>query len=142
MGWRRWSIRMRIFLLVVIPVLSLIGLYAFAATITASDAINLARSRTLKDTIGLPTGNLETQVYTERLLAVIYLAAPAPRNMTALQTQERKTELAQAGFKAAATATMGNAAPQERQAIAVLLREMAGLRKLRSPGAPVVLSTP
>ena len=32
MGSRRWSIRLRIFLLVALPILSLIVLYAFAAT--------------------------------------------------------------------------------------------------------------
>jgi signal transduction histidine kinase len=140
MGLRRWSIRTRIFLLVVIPILSLIGLYAFAATITASDAINLSRAKTVKDTIGLPTGSLETQVYAERLLAVIYLAAPVPQNMAALQAQERKTEQAQAGFKAAAAATTSSADPQEKQAIAVLLREVAGLGTLRSHVASVVVS--
>ena len=136
MGLRRWSIRTRIFLLVAIPILSLIGLYAFAATITASDAINLSRAKTVKDTIGLPTGSLETQVYAERLLAVIYLAAPVPQSMAALQAQERKTEQAQAGFKAAAAATTSSADPQEKQAIAVLLREVAGLGTLRSTSPP------
>jgi hypothetical protein len=58
MRLRSLSIRLRILLLVAIPILSLIGVYAFAATITATNAINLARSRTLKDTIGTPTGNL------------------------------------------------------------------------------------
>ena len=68
---------------------------------TTSDAINLSRTKTLKDTIGTPTGNLEAQVEAERLLAVIYLGAPVAPNMAALHAQERKTEQAQAGFDGA-----------------------------------------
>lgn len=49
MGLRLKSIRQRVLLLVLIPVLSLIGLYIFATSITASDAINLARTDTLKN---------------------------------------------------------------------------------------------
>ncbi len=142
MGLRRRSIRLRIVLLVAIPILSLIGLYAFAATITASDAINLARSRTLKDTIGTPTGNLEAQIDTERLLAVVYLAAPLPSNLATLRAQESKTEAAQKAFENAAATTMGSAAPAEQQAVAGLLKAVAGLSKLRSEIASVTISRP
>jgi signal transduction histidine kinase len=142
MGLRRRSIRLRIVLLVAIPILSLIGVYAFAATITATDAINLARSRTLKDTIGTPTGNLEAQIDVERLLAVAYLAAPVPSNLAALRAQEAKTEVTQAAFGHAAAATMGDAAPAERQAIAGLLGAVAGLRKLRSEIGSLAISRP
>src|SRR3982074_1668731 len=144
MGLRRWSIRMRIFLLVVIPVLSLIGLYAFAATITASDAVNLARSRTLKDTIGTPTGNLEAQVDAERLLAAVYLSAPVAPNMTVLHAQEMKTEQAQAGFNAAvrSTATTSSAVPPEKQAITPMIRDLASLTALRSQVASLTVTRP
>jgi signal transduction histidine kinase len=142
MGLRSRSIRLRIVLLVAIPILSLIGVYAFAATITASDAINLARSRTLKDTIGTPTGNLEAQVDAERLLAVVYLAAPVPSNLATLHAQEAKTLLTQAALRKAAAATMGDAAPAEMQAIDGLVKAAAGLPKLRSEVASLSISRP
>jgi signal transduction histidine kinase len=143
MGLRRRSIRLRIFLLVAIPIVSLMGLYAFAAAITAFDAINLARSTTLKDTIGTPTGNLESAVDAERLVAVVYLAAPVPSNLAGLQAQERKTEQAEAAFKAAAAATM-NSSPsaQEKQAINAVLAQSAGLTSLRSQIASQSISRP
>src|SRR6516225_6476019 len=116
MGLRHRSIRLRIFLLVAVPILSLIGLYVFAATITASDALNLAKSRTLKDTIGTPTGNLEAQIDAERIMAVVYLAAPVPSNLAALRAQEAKTEQAQKAFSDAvhSTATTSSAVPAEK----------------------------
>jgi signal transduction histidine kinase len=142
MGLRRRSIRLRIVLLVAIPILSLIGVYAFAATVTATDAINLARSRTIKDTIVTPTGHLEAQIDVERLLAVTYLAAPVRSNLAALRAQEAKTEVTQAAFVKAAAATVGDASPGERRAIASLIGAVAGLRTLRAEIASLAVSRP
>jgi signal transduction histidine kinase len=143
MGLRRRSIRLRIFLLVAIPIASLVGLYAFAATITASAAINLSRSTTLKNTIGTPVGDLEAQLDAERLAAVVYLAAPVPSNLTGLQAQEQRTDQAEAAVKAAAATTM-NSSPgaQEEQAIDQLLRDSAKLAALRAGVASRSVSRP
>ncbi|HEY7013635.1 MAG TPA: nitrate- and nitrite sensing domain-containing protein [Streptosporangiaceae bacterium] len=144
MGLRRRSIRLRIILLVAIPILSLIGLYAFAATITASDAINLARAKALKADTGTPTGNLESQVDAERLLAVIYLAAPAPQNLAALKAQEQKTDKADTAFRAAMTssATLGNAGAAEKQAIATLIKQVERIPQIRAEVASQSITRP
>jgi signal transduction histidine kinase len=144
MGLRRRSIRLRIILLVAIPILSLIGLYAFAATITASDAINLARAKALKADTGTPTGNLESAIDAERLLAVIYLAAPAPQNLAALKAQEQKTDKADTAFRAAMTssATLGDAGPAEKQAIAVLVKQVERIPQIRSDVASQSITRP
>ena len=44
MSWRLRSVRRRILLLALVPVLSLIGIYTFYTSIAARDAINLARA--------------------------------------------------------------------------------------------------
>ncbi len=142
MRLRSLSIRLRILLLVAIPILSLIGVYAFAATTTASDAINLSRSRTLKDTIGTPTGNYEAQVDTERLLAVAYLAAPVSSNLATLRAQETRTEATENAFKKAVGNVIGNASPGVKQAIASLIKVSAGLPALRSQIASLAVSRP
>ena len=142
MGLRHRSIRLRIFLLVAVPILSLIGLYAFAATISASDALNLAKSRTLKDTIGTPVGNLEAQIDLERMGAVVYLAAPVPSNLAALHAQEAKTEQSQKAFTDAVNSTASSAVPADKQAIAVLLKDMAGLATVRSEIASLAVTRP
>ena len=142
MGLRHRSIRLRIFLLVAVPILSLVGLYVFAATITASDALNLARSRTLKDTIGTPVGNLETQIDLERMQAVVYLAAPVPSNLAALHAQEAKTEQSQKAFTDAVTSAASSAGPAEKQATGVLLKDTAGLAALRSKIVSLAITRP
>ncbi len=142
MGLHRRSIRLRILLLVLVPILSLIGLYAFAVSITASDAINLARSKTVKNTIGLPTGQLEAQVDAERLLAVVYLASPNPLTLAALHAQEAKTSKAVAVFSAAvhSSPTMGSASAAGKQAFAVLLADLAHLPVLHSQITSLAIS--
>jgi signal transduction histidine kinase len=142
MRLRSLSIRLRILLLVAIPILSLIGVYAFAATTTASDAINLSRSRTLKDTIGTPTGNYEAQIDTERLLAVAYLAAPVPSNLATLRAQETKTVATENAFKQAVGKVVGNASPGVKQAIASLIKVSNGIPALRSQIASLAVSRP
>jgi len=142
MGLRRRSIRLRIFLLVAIPILALIGLYAFAATTTASAAISLARSRTVKNVTGLPIGALETQVDTERLLASVYLAAPVPQDLALLRAQEQKTNRARVAFRSAVNApsAMASESLPEKQAVAAMLKAVAGLATVRSEVTALTIS--
>jgi hypothetical protein len=133
---------MRIFLLVAIPILTLIGLYVFTATTTASNAINLTRSRAVKDTIATPIGALVTSLDTERLMAVIYLAAPVPRDLAALDATEHKTDLTVTGYKAAAGAALGSASAAEAQALTVMTHDLTRLPGLRSQIAAQTISRP
>jgi signal transduction histidine kinase len=142
MGLRRRSIRLRIFLLVAIPILSLIGIYAFAATITASNAINLSRSRLVFNTISLPSGLMESALDSERVYAVVYLADPAPLDRAALQVQEQKSDRSIAAFKAAANAAASSESAAEKQAFATMFADLARLPALRSQIASQAISRP
>src|ERR1022692_3254308 len=134
MGLRLKSIRQRILLLVLVPVLSLIGLYIFATSITATAAINLARSDTLKNATGVPVGAFLSAVDAERPLAMIYLASPTGTNLAALKAQEAKTSRVAVALHGALTSggTTGNASAGEQAAIGALLKDAAGLPALRS----------
>ena len=128
------SVRTRILLLALVPLLSLFGLYVFTTGITARNAINLARADTLKNATGQPTGTFEGELQAERLLAVLYLAAPTPANQAKLAAVAQ-----QAGREAAALrgtlmsgATMNNASAPQARAIDTLLAAMKGLPALQS----------
>jgi signal transduction histidine kinase len=144
MGLRRRSVRLRILVLILIPILSMIGLYAFVVSVTSSDALNLARSKTFANATGIPVYGLEAQIEAERLLAVVYLASPTAQDLGALDAQVAKTKRAQSVFIAAVNspATTSNASPQELQAIAALRRDAAGLPALRSQVAARAISRP
>jgi signal transduction histidine kinase len=141
MRWRLSSVRARIYLLVLVPVLSLVGLYVFATSITATDAINLARSSTEKNATGEPTGAFVAQLDAERLLAIIYLSDPTGANLAKLQLQEAKTSQVSAvlGTALNSSATMNNASVTEKRAIAVLLSDVSNLPSLRSQIAAQII---
>jgi signal transduction histidine kinase len=127
------SIRARVLVLVTIPLVSLIGLYAFATTLTAKNAITLARAVSIRNQLEDPIGLFEAQVQRERLLATVYIAAPVPQNLAALTAQEAETNRFLSVLQAAASsARRGNdSSPQLKAALAVLLKDTATLRALR-----------
>jgi signal transduction histidine kinase len=134
MRWRLRSVRTRILLLVLVPVLSLIGIYVFAIGSTARDAVNLSRANTVKNTLGEPIAGFMAQLSGERLLAIVYMSSPSGANLAKLNVQETKTNAAVGNLRAGLTSgsTMGDASPSEKQAITGLLRGMASLPSLRS----------
>ena len=144
MTWRIRSVRKRILLLALVPLLSLFGLYVVTTSITARNAINLARADTLKNATGQPTGTFEGEIQAERLLAVLYLAAPTPENQAKLAAVEQ-----QVGREATALrgtlmsgATMNNASAPQARAIDTLLAAMKGLPALQDQVAARTISRP
>jgi len=134
MRWRLRSVRTRILLLVLVPVLSLIGIYVFAIGSTARDAVNLSRANAVKNAVGNPIAAFMNQLSTERLLAIVYMASPSGANLAKLNVQVTKTNAATAGLNSALKSgpTVADASPAEKQAIAALLKGTASLPSLRS----------
>src|SRR5690242_19643882 len=144
MTWRIRSVRKRILLLALVPLLSLFGLYVFATSITARNAINLARADTLKNATGLPTGNFEGRIQVERLLAVLYLAAPTPENQARLTAVEQQVGREAAALRSAlmSGATMNNASAPQARAIDTLLADIKTLPTLQAQVAARTISRP
>ena len=141
MRWRLRSVRTRILLLVLVPVLSLVGIYAFAIATTARDAVSLAKANTVKNTVGDPVAAFMAQVTTERTLAILYMSAPTGANLAKLELQETKTNTATANLRSTlgSSTTVANASPAEKQAIAALLRDVATLPSLRAQVAAQII---
>src|SRR6516165_8074068 len=144
MSWRLRSVRRRILLLALVPVLSLIGIYTFYTSIAARDAINLARAGTLKVQTTVPAGNILVALNTERPAAMVYLAAPAPTTMAGLNGAVQKTNRAVAAARAALMSdqTTNNASPGEQHAINVLLAAVKTLPTLHAQIASRAISRP
>ena len=142
MGLRLRSIRTRIFLLVLIPVLSLIALYGFATFLTARGALTLGQASTIKSATGEPIGGFLSQVDAERPLALVYLSAPSGANLAVLQVQQNKTTVAATALSNALNSpdTMNNATPAEKQAIATLLTNVKTLPALRAQVRSQIIS--
>jgi len=142
MTWRLRSVRKRILLLALIPLLSLFGLYVFTTSITARNAINLARATTLKNATGQPTGNFEGAIQKERLLAVLYLSAPTPANQARLNAVEQATSHQAATLRTSlmSGATMNSASEPQKQAIDRLLADTKNLPALQAQVAARTIS--
>ena len=136
------SIRQRIFLLVLVPVLSLIALYAFATFLTVRGALTLSQASTIKTATGEPAGAFLAQIDAERPLAVVYLSSPTGANLARLQVQQNKTTAAAASLHTAldSSATMNSATAPEKRAIATLLTNAKGLPALRDQVRSQIIS--
>ena len=144
MSWRLRSVRKRILLLALVPVLSLIGIYTFYTAVSARAAINLARAGTLKVQTTVPEGNILVALNTERPAAMVYLAAPTPANQAAFQAQVLKTTHAVAAARTAMMSpqTSSNASPGEQHAINAVLVVWEDIMAARAAvTARVVFST-
>jgi signal transduction histidine kinase len=133
MGSRGRSIRLRINLLVTVPLIALLGLVAYVATTTATNAINLDRVPNLINATSEPAANFTALLQDERLAAVVYAFNPtapgAAKTYTAAtqapQADEQKLLLALNGSQ-----TKDSESGTEAQGIAALEAQLPALRKL------------
>ncbi len=134
MGLRRRSIRLKILLLVLVPLVSLIGLYAFVAGITIGDATKAASTPSLRNDAGEPVLKFMQQFEMERRLAALYAARPTQASRQAYRAQQTKTDqfrtAMDAGLKSSTTS--GHASANQKDAIAALRHDSAGLGAIRS----------
>src|SRR5215467_10128590 len=105
MSWRLRSVRKRILLLAIVPVLSLFGLFVFTTSVSARNAINLARVATVKNITEQPASQFLGAIDVERPLAIVYLADPSPVNRAGLNLQAQKTNRAVEAMRAAVTSS-------------------------------------
>jgi signal transduction histidine kinase len=135
MGLRHRSIRLRVAILIVVPVLCLIALYGFAVSITLGTAVTQARANTIRTDLLTPIGTLQTALAAERGLAVLSLASPMNTQLQSeLGVQEAATDKALDGVKAAFASppVADHASVGEQQAIQGLVNSANKLTSLRS----------
>ena len=103
MGSRGRSIRLRIYFLVAIPLIAMVGLLGYVVTTTVDSAISLDRAPNLVNATAVPAAKFGTFVEAERTAAVVYLFQPDPNNLQAYQKAIAATDQAKPAFTAAMT---------------------------------------
>jgi len=93
MGSRGRSIRLRIYFLVAIPLIAMVGLLGYVVTTTVDVAISLDRAPNLVNATAVPAAKFGTFVEAERTAAVVYLFQPSAANLQAYQAAVAATEL-------------------------------------------------
>ncbi|MBB4920764.1 sensor histidine kinase [Streptosporangium saharense] len=92
-------IRFKISALLAIPIVSLLALWGFAATVTVGDSMNLLTVSTLYDTVGKPGDELSNSLQHEHLLSAEYLASRTDSARAALAVQRNITNQARQRFR-------------------------------------------
>ena len=137
MGLRHKSIRFRVLLLVLVPLVSLIGVYSYATTGAVRSAVRLVRAGTVANVTITPTSNLMKQLDAERSLAVTYLVSPTSQVLSDYNRQQARTSAALKKFEGVSMSgpIAANASPLEKAMAATLInatRSFPGLVGLRA----------
>src|SRR5215471_18858264 len=96
---RQRPIRSTLTILLVIPLVSLIALWAYAASSTVGGAIGKRNSDTANKVIGAPTQALLQELVLERSDTFIWQSAHGLQPRTGLDAQRKQTDAAVAGFR-------------------------------------------
>src|SRR5262245_13186492 len=114
---RRRSIRLRIVVLVLVPALALLGLFAEVLGLTLSHLLTLRHEATIRQLVVPRVIDVQTQLSQERTLAIELLAVPGPGVLSRLVVQEKKTDASIMRLRAAVQAALRNGpVARERQA--------------------------
>src|SRR5262245_14956861 len=138
---RRRSIRLRIIVLVLVPVIGLIGLYAEVLHLTLGKVLTLRQQAAIRELVALPVTDVQRQLADERGLALQYLATPGHSDLKLLLGQEQKTDAAISRFGAAVrTALNSSPARKEKQAFLSWQANLKKLADLRTSVASLALN--
>jgi signal transduction histidine kinase len=130
---RRRSIRLRIIVLVLVPVLALLGLYGVVLNLTLGNVLTLKQEASVRQLVALPVANVQNALAKERTLALAYLAKPDHPALVALLGQERMTDKAIRQFGTAVqTALKAGPVPKERQAFLTWRRQLGSMNGIRT----------
>jgi len=129
---RQRSIRSTLTILLVIPLLSLIALWAYAATSTVGGAIAKRNTDTLNRLLGAPMQALNQQLDTERALTFAWQSSRGRMPRAGLDAQRGLTDKAIAAFRTGAAASTGLTSPAEKPVTAALLAKLNHLSQVRA----------
>ena len=132
-GRRGPSIRRLLYFLVAIPLLTVIGLYAFVLYTTVGDAVNLDRAPNLINATSVPAAQFDNFIQNERRASMVFLAAPTPANRAQLTAAQAATVQNFPAFRTGMTsaATTQSATTGETNVINKMITEVQQLTAVR-----------
>ena len=127
------SIRFKVFMLLLLPLLSLSALWGFVLNLTVGDGLALLRANTLYNTIGVTSTELGVQIMSERALSAS-LVSSGRRASAELTAQRGRTDAALAEFTKAANSeeATGAMSPALAAPVTSMLRELDRLDQIRA----------
>ena len=133
MGSRGRSIRLRIYFLVAIPLITMLGLFGYVAYTSTTTYLNLDRAPNLINATAEPLTNFVNLLQAERRAAVVYAANPSSANLDAYHSAITTTEAGEVQVTAAlnSAGTKSSASAAETNGIASMTAALDSLPQLR-----------
>src|ERR1700727_2432837 len=134
MGSRGRSIRLRIYILVAIPLITMLGLFGYVAFSSVTNWLNLDRAPSLIEATSEPLTNFVNVLQAERRAAMVYLSKPTSASLTAFNADvaSTKQDAQQLAVTLHSPATTNNSTPAETAAIDKMLGQLNGMTPLRT----------
>lgn len=129
---RRRSIRALLALLFVVPLVSLLGLWGFAASVTLHNALQEHNFSTEDRLYGGPAQTLGIELALERSQSFVWLSSGRKTPVGPLLAQRRATDAAVAGFQAGVNANPGIILPAAKPALASSASALGRLGSIRA----------
>jgi signal transduction histidine kinase len=134
MGPRGRSIRLRIYVLVAIPLITMLGLFGYVAYTSVTNWQNLERAPSLIQATSEPLTNFVNVLQAERRAAVVYVSQPNAANLASYQQAiiATKTGGQQLAVALNSPGTKNSATPAETAAISTMTAQINSLSALRA----------
>src|ERR1700733_12370842 len=115
MGSRGRSIRLRIYILVAIPLITMLGLFGYVAYTSVTNWFNLDRAPILIQATSIPITNFTDLLQAERRAAIVYESQPSAANLAAYRSAVTASKNGLASFEAVVSSppTTQNASASE-----------------------------
>jgi signal transduction histidine kinase len=127
-------------MLLVIPLVSLIGLWAFAADNTIGTVLAKSKSDAVSQDMGSQTQAILQNVAAEREDTFVFQSGGQQITRTALDAQRAKTDAATAAFRSGVATAAGDLTSPTRSVINAILAELAELPAIRSAADEQILT--
>jgi signal transduction histidine kinase len=134
MGSRGRSIRLRIYFLVAIPLLTMLGLFGYVTYTSVSNWLNLDRAPSLIQATSEPLTNFVNLLQGERRAAVVYLSRPSADNLNSFQKAVGVTKQGAEKLQVAldSPGTRNSSTPAEDLAIVAITKQINSMGTLRA----------
>ena len=139
MGSRSRSIRLRIYALVTVPLVTMICLLAYIATTSIHNVINLDRAPSLINATSVPAAEFTSYLQAERLAAVVFVFEPNAANLQAYKNAINTTDANEQAFinKMDSSATKGSETASTAQGINAVVANLGDLLDPTATGTAV-----
>ncbi|WP_433185739.1 sensor histidine kinase [Actinoallomurus sp. CA-150999] len=129
----RWSLRTRLLVMVLVPLVCLAGLWAFAAFLTSRDALNKYEASTAYNKVALPGAALSAMLQRERVASAVLLSTHGRQGRDEVNEGRAAADAAQAALRKSVLSESArrSISPTTEQRLSDLWTQLDGLSGLR-----------